>query len=513
MDPMSGAEGHHPEGRDALPSALARADRLLARDAEGHLVDLPEILRGEDRRRRPEDVDHMSRLHNRDRPAMARAWVEACRQPGVPTAAAGWVRINDDWAYRRFDYCNLLDDDRFGVVLVGVTALRPEAVAPHERPNPQSQQPARWSILRIGPLGRIQRAEGTLVELYGRTADDLVGTNGLDLVHPDDHEPLLDAWADVVEHGTAGRALRQRVVAADGEVTWVLASIGRPDPDGSVTIHDLDITEQLGAEDALRASEARFRHLASDLPIGVFVSDADGWFEFLNEPCRTLVHGSNCFDELLSASRHDWHTVRADAAEGGQSELTLRTDDDRLIRVRCQRPLPDGTVCGVIEDVTNSTRWREEASTDGLTGLANRSEVSKEIRRRIEAGDGCSVAFIDLDDFKRVNDLHGHDEGDRVLVRVGDALRGMIRDGDLAGRWGGDEFILLVNELPPDAQSDLRRRVDASMATCGAGGASVGFTSLTEDDDVRSVIDRADRAMYADKRRSRPSDAAVIPPG
>ena len=513
---MSGADGQRPDGRESLPSALAGADRLLARDAEGRLVDLPEILSGEDRRCHPEDLDHMSRLHNRDRPALARAWVEACRRPGVPTEAAGWVRIDDDWAYRRFDYCNLLDDDRFGVVLVGVTALEPEVVAPHERPSPRTQPTARWSILRIGPLGRIQRAEGTLVELYGRTAEELVGANGLDLVHPDDHELLLDAWADVVEHGTPGRALRQRVVSSDGGMTWVLASIGRPDPDGSVTIHDLDITAQLAAEDALRASEERFRHLASDLPIGVFVSDADGWFEFLNEPCRTLVHGSNCFDEFLDASRHDWPQVWAAAADAGQSELTLRTDDDRLVRVRCQRPLPDGTVCGVIEDVTTSTRWREEASTDGLTGLANRSEVSKEIGRRISAGIGCSVAFIDLDDFKRVNDQHGHDEGDRVLIRVGDALRGMIRDGDLAGRWGGDEFILLVSELPPDAQSDLRRRVDASMATCGAGGAggaSVGFTSLIDHDDVRSVIDRADRAMYADKRRADRPDAGVVPPG
>lgn len=455
----------------------------------------------------------MSRLHNRDRPAMARAWVEASRRPGVPTEATGWVRIDDDWVYRRFDYCNLLDDDRFGVMLVGVTALEPGVVAPHERPSPRNQPPARWSILRIGPLGRIQRAEGTVVELYGRTPEELVGTNGLDLVHPDDHELLLDAWADVVEHGTPGRALRQRVVSSDGAVTWVLASIGRPDPDGSVTIHDLDITAQLAAEDALRTSEERFRHLASDLPIGVFVSDADGWFEFLNEPCRTLVHGSNCFDEFLASSRHDWQQVWSDAADTGQSELTVRTDDERLVRVRCQRPLPDGTVCGVIEDVTTSTRWREEASTDGLTGLANRSEVSKEIGRRIGAGVGCSVAFIDLDDFKRVNDHHGHDEGDRVLARVGDALRGMIRDGDLAGRWGGDEFVLLVSELPPDAQSDLRRRVDASMATCGAGGASVGFTSLIEHDDVRSVIDRADRAMYADKRRADRPDAGVVPPG
>ena len=89
-----------------------------------------------------------------------------------------------------------------------------------------------------------------------------------------------------------------------------------------------------------------------------------------------------------------------------------------------------------------------------------------------------------------------------MLKRVGAALQGLIRDGDLAGRWGGDEFVIVAGELPPDAQSDLRRRIDAAMITCGAGGASVGFTAIDLEDEVRDVIDRADRAMYADKRSS-----------
>lgn len=499
MAPMSGAGGPRPT-REHLPSALASADRLLARDIDGRLVPLPEGLRTDDDRPCPEDVDHMSRLHNRDRPALARAWVAACADPGAVYSAAGWVRVDGEWSYRGFDYCNLVHVDTIGVVVVGVSELAPEVVAPPQRSTPVSHQPAKWSILRIGPLGRVQRAEGTLVELYGRTAAELVGTNGLDLVHPDDHELLLDAWADVVEHGTAGRALRQRVVSSTGRVTWVLASIGRPDPDGSVTIHDLDISAQLAAEEALRTSEERFRHLASELPVGVFVADASGWFEFMNDSCRSLVDDSNCFEDFLAGSSHRWETVVGAAAADGEAELTCTTEEGRLLRVRCQAPLPDGTVSGVIEDVTSSMRWREEASKDSLTGLANRSEVSKEIVRRIASAEHSTVAFIDLDGFKRVNDVHGHDEGDRVLVRVGAALRGMIRDGDVAGRWGGDEFVLLVSELPPDAQADLRRRVDASMVTCGAGGASVGFAALRAGEDVRAVIGRADRAMYADKR-------------
>lgn len=500
MRRVSGADGASPAGNELLPSALVGADRLIARDVDGHSVELPPSLRSGSRVH-PEDLDHMSRLHNRDRPEMARAWADAVRDPGRVYTASAWLRIDDQWVYRRFDYCNLLDVPDVGVVLVGVTALEPQVPAPPQRPTPVTHEPARWSILRIGPFGRLLRAEGTLADLYGREAEDLIGMNALDLVHPDDHEVLLDAWADVVERRSPGRALRQRIVSSTGAVTWVLASIGRPDPDGSVTIHDLDISGQLAAEEALKTSEERFRHLANDLPIGVFVCDADGWFEFTNATCSTLLAGNNNLDAFLRASGATWRGF-VDSIQRGDTEFTCATDESRLLRIRCQTPLSDGTVYGMIDDVTSSTRWREEASRDALTGLANRSELSKEIQRRSTVGERSSVAFIDLDGFKRVNDLHGHDEGDRVLVRVGEALRGMVRDGDIAGRWGGDEFVLLVSELPPDAQGDLRRRVDASMATCGAGGASVGFTTLDPGDDVRSIIDRADQAMYADKRSS-----------
>ena len=485
-----------------LPTALEAADRVVARDVDGHLVPLPPLIR-DTLGPTDEDREHLSRLHNADRPQLARAWVEAISKPGVVVTAHGWIRsANDNWTYRRFDYCDLRHDPRIGAVLVGVSLLAPDAVAPHHQGVGSPHEPARWSILRLSQFGQIQRAEGTLVDLYGRDESELVGTNGLDLIHPDDHERLLDAWADVVDHDSPGRALRQRVLHTDGTSTWVLASIGRPDRDGSVTIHDLDISAQLAAEDALRSSEERFRNLASGLPISVFVADRNGWFEFTNETCRSLVGDCNTVDEFLGEDDVSWSSMVETAERDGSTEFTVAAEG-RILRIRCQRPLPDGTVSGVVEDVTTSTRWREEAASDALTGLASRSAVTRELDRRIDARCRSTVAFIDLDGFKRVNDEHGHDEGDRVLVRVGAALRGMIRDGDIAGRWGGDEFVLVLGDLPPDAQSDLRGRVDAAMITCGAGGASVGFTSLRDDDDVRLVIGRADQAMYSDKRRTR----------
>ncbi|MDE0802398.1 MAG: diguanylate cyclase [Acidimicrobiales bacterium] len=433
---------------------------------------------------------------------MARAWVAAIADPGTVHSAEAWIRSGDGtWSHRRFDYCDLADTP-LGVVLLGITTLQSGTAAPPETPERSAHDPAHWSILRLGPLGGIMRAEGTLAELYGRTADELVGQNGLDLVHPDDHEALLDAWADVVEHDSPGRSLRQRVMHLDGTSTWVLASIGRPDSDGTITIHDLDISDQLAAEEALRSSELRVRSIASEIPVSVFVCDQDGRFDFTNDACHALVGDSETIVDVLGGFDSTWATMLETTQRDGNAEASVETDDGRILRIRCQHPLPDGTVSGVIDDVTTSTRWRVEASRDALTGLSSRSAISNELARRIADGQRSTIAFVDLDGFKRVNDDYGHDEGDRVLALVGEALQALVRDGDQVGRWGGDEFILLLDELPHPAQHDLRRRIDEAMAACGAGGASAGFTSLHADLDVRAHIDRADRAMYEDKRAS-----------
>lgn len=475
-----------------LPAALSAADRVLRRDRHG--------LRLDGATGDLADDGHFGAAHPDDRPLLARAWVRATADPGTVQSAAAWTRVGGEWRYRRYDYLSRLDDPADPVVYVGIT----DTEAPPGRPISPPDRPttdARWSILQLTAMGEIVRAEGTLVELYGRTAGALVGTNGLDLVHPDDHATLLDAWAKILDGTSPGRALRQRVLHVDGSVTWVLASMGRPDADGTITVHDLDLTEQLLAEDALRASETRFRQLARDLPTGVFVADDAGDLEYRNPQCDELLGDVGSMAEhLATGAGASWAAMVAAATRSGRVEQDLVTDDDRVLRIRIQRPLPDGSVCGVIEDVTAAVRWREEAVTDDLTGLANRPAIVREVQRRMDAGHRAVVAFVDLDGFKRVNDQHGHEEGDRVLRGVAAALEGLIRDDDVAGRWGGDEFVLVLGDLPPDARMQLRRRVDEAMIACGAGGASVGFAMVDHPEPVGAVIARADTAMYEDKR-------------
>lgn len=157
-----------------------------------------------------------------------------------------------------------------------------------------------------------------------------------------------------------------------------------------------------------------------------------------------------------------------------------------------------------------------KALTDALTGLPNRMALMDELRRRMarSARDGSHllVAFIDLDHFKKVNDEHGHDAGDRLLIGIAEALRNSLRSEDYCARLGGDEFIALVSvpgDDPERARALLASRLAA--ATCGQfelgngrvldyGGASLGVVvSAPGEQDVDALLAHADAAMYADK--------------
>ncbi len=153
----------------------------------------------------------------------------------------------------------------------------------------------------------------------------------------------------------------------------------------------------------------------------------------------------------------------------------------------------------------------DEARTDALTGLLNRrafyERAKEEIARVRRSGAPLTLAYLDVDDFKGVNDRFGHDTGDRVLVALGRALSRSVRDGDVVARLGGDEFAVLFPEADEEAISALSAQLETAAALeLGALGISVGFSiglaswadSLEGlDDFLRS----ADSGMYRVKAR------------
>jgi diguanylate cyclase (GGDEF)-like protein len=152
-----------------------------------------------------------------------------------------------------------------------------------------------------------------------------------------------------------------------------------------------------------------------------------------------------------------------------------------------------------------------QALHDGLTGLPNRElfgdRLEQALARARRRTVPLAVLFVDLDGFKQVNDTHGHDAGDELLIEAGRRLRSLVRTADTVARYGGDEFTILAEEVgDADAARHLGERVVDELARPYAGGlelsASVGvaFTANPAATTPDGLIRRADHAMYRSKR-------------
>ena len=197
-----------------------------------------------------------------------------------------------------------------------------------------------------------------------------------------------------------------------------------------------------------------------------------------------------------------------------------------MIRDDSGRPI---RVVGACEDVTE--RKREEidlerrALRDPLTGLANRTLTFDRLRHALELArrreSTLAVLFIDLDGFKVVNDERGHEVGDQVLAGVAERLQEVVRASDTLGRWGGDEFVAICEDVPSraDALNTAERVRGGLAAPLGAGGkecqlaASVGVAFATSRHEApEDILRDADRAMYAAKQGGG-DRVAVFEPG
>jgi diguanylate cyclase (GGDEF)-like protein len=174
---------------------------------------------------------------------------------------------------------------------------------------------------------------------------------------------------------------------------------------------------------------------------------------------------------------------------------------------------------GVYALLVQRARLARLAMFDGLTALPNRTLIEDRLERAIAAQRRnpqtvSALLFADLDDFKRINDEHGHRAGDAVLQGVAARATAAVRDVDSVGRWGGDELIVLLENAERDKIPDLVQRVRGAIESPidYAGlrlqvGVSIGVAIVPDDGDgVQDLIRRADRMMYEDKQRRKTAE-------
>jgi len=287
--------------------------------------------------------------------------------------------------------------------------------------------------------------------------------------------------------------------------------------------------------DALRAYVVLLRDLLDGLPFAVAMIDGDSVMALWNQELADLLPsppsrgGGNDLTSLIAELRRivadpeQLELRLRDAVRDpkGAPEFEVALRDGGALAITTNA-LPGGEGASVIcmRDATGELHARRElehrAMHDPLTGLPNREllmdRLSVALARLGRQGTGIGVLFIDLDGFKQINDEHGHAVGDELLVSIAARLRREIRDGDTVARYGGDEFVVLCEDLVHlDAAQPLARRLAAAIGQPVSAGsrllavqASVGV--VVEQNPVTSaeaLVTRADAEMYRVKQRAR----------
>lgn len=273
------------------------------------------------------------------------------------------------------------------------------------------------------------------------------------------------------------------------------------------------VHEQLG-------TVARLFELADDLLATI---DGDGRFTTLNPAWERTLGWSR--EELLGSRTDDLvhrldlgsapklSTLRGDpSADVVEFENRYRCKDGSYRRLEWRARLVDGTWYAVARDVTKSRLHLLQAARDPLTGLPNRTTAIERLNAaisRLERQPGLvGVLFVDLDDFKLVNDARGHEVGDRFLCAAATRLLDSVRAVDAVARFGGDEFVVLIEDAAtiPDVTQVARRVVDALARPLTISrmqlriGASVGVaTTASPGTRSASLLREADLAMYQAK--------------
>lgn len=389
------------------------------------------------------------------------------------------------------------------------------------------------AILSKTPDGIITSWNEAAERLYGYEAEEVVGRH-VSMLVPAELLAELDEILTKIAAGSTVQRLRTSRVRKDGSVIPVLLNVWPLfDDDGEVmgaSTVTRDLTAEVVAAEERDAADRRFQAAFRRSKFGMLIADLDGYPTAVNPAACELL--GRAPEELIGtrweafAHPDDAHLVSAMVADirlGAESSSSerryLRPDGSvvwvavtvNVVRDSDDRPL---YLMAQMLDIGDRKRIEDElahrALHDGLTGLPNRALLDDRLARALAAsrrsGRRLGVAFLDLDGFKHVNDALGHIAGDRLLTEVARRLRRCVRPSDTVARFGGDEFVMVFEDVDETSLTRLVARVTETLTSSFlvvgrelVVRASIGTTISQPTSTTQSLLSEADAAMYRAK--------------
>ncbi|AQT79347.1 hypothetical protein B1R94_08810 [Mycolicibacterium litorale] len=392
-----------------------------------------------------------------------------------------------------------------------------------------------WQLVADSTFLWVSPATRTVL---GFTPDSLIGTRGIDLVHPEDRA-LTAPLNSPTPPGEPPVRLTVRARHADGSYRWIETSahllVSDDDRPEQMITANRDVTDRVVAEQARDAAVRMFELAMNHATVGVALRSLDGTLTRVNPALRHIVGRQEA--DLIGHSLAEFtiapdpdseravHAVAAGTLDRHEVEQELYRPDGTSISCLLTvigLPEPSGKIGHLmvqLQDITAHKRATQQleraALTDPLTGLPNRTVLEERLARALAAARHTDtlvgVLFVDLDNFKQINDTHGHDVGDAVLREVGIRLAGAVRHTDTVVRLGGDEFVVVREDLTdPHQMHELAGRLVAVLAKpIDHQGqtlvitASVGLAAAGGEVTAADLLAHADDEMYRVKRAGR----------
>lgn len=381
-------------------------------------------------------------------------------------------------------------------------------------------------------------------ELTGYSAESLILNQLISyerITHEDDRVFVRNTILQAINQRTRFE-IEYRIRHCDGHVVWVCER-GSPiyDEHGKVQaiegyIHN--ISERLHAEQSLRDAETRFRSIFENSIEGIFQTTPSGQYLIVN-PALARMYGYSSPEHLTSAlnniqqqlyvlpsRREDFMRMMAESGSVKNFESQVYRRDGSIIWIsESARMVHDesGKLLyyeGSVEDISERKSYEQkieyQATHDSLTGLPNRYMLNDRLQQHINFADRyqtkLAVAFLDLDQFKLINDSMGHEAGDQLLITISDRLASIVREADTVARLGGDEFIILFSNIQKldDIAISMQRILTAVAETCSIKGVefvvscSAGVSIYPDNGlDPNTLIKNADTALHKAKQAGR----------